>query len=279
MARLTRVYQKVFANQAANNGVFGSLQAGNPTMSNNIATLQSLPAFETGWDDAIESGDKLPPLEEFQGIQYGISYQQAYMLQEGIAEWEASTPYYKGSLAKEISGSSFKLYCSLTDNNVGNAVSDVDNWKLVMDSDNVYALDSTVVHLSGTETISGNKTFSGSNTFSGSVALNGTISGGNSVKETIDNWGMPNYSSATSFNSGTDYEAPSNGFAAFIGSNSDHHTTVVKINGNTILQYGNDAGYDGHSGIIPVKKGDIINISTSGSGSTVTNTFYPCIGG
>lgn len=139
MARLTRVYQKVFASNASNNGVFGSLQAGNPTTSNDVATLQSLSAFENGWDYAIEQGDKLPPLEEFQGIQYGISYQQAYILQEGIAEWEATTPYYKGSLAKTISGSSFKLYCSLTDNNVGNAVSDTDNWKLVMDSDAPYA--------------------------------------------------------------------------------------------------------------------------------------------
>lgn len=105
------------------------------------------------------------------------------------------------------------------------------------------------------------------------------VSASAGVRGGIDNWGMPNYSSATSFNSGTNYEAPSNGFAAFIGSNSDHHTVLVKINGNTVLEYGNNAGYDRHTGIIPVKKGDIINISTSGSGSTITNTFYPCIGG
>ena len=162
MPRLTRVHQKVFASNASNNGVFGSLQAGNPQTSNDVATLQSLAAFENGWDDAIEQGDKLPPLEEFQGIQYGISYQQAYMLQEGIAEWNASTPYYKGSLTKTISGTSFKLYCSLQDNNTGNIVTNTSYWKKVMDSDDLYALDSTVVHLSGTETISGNKTFTGS---------------------------------------------------------------------------------------------------------------------
>lgn len=139
MARLTRIHQKVFASNASNNGVFGSLQAGNPTTSNNVATLQSLSAFENGWDDAIEQGDKLPPLEEFQGLQYGISYQQAYMLQEGIAEWNANTPYYKGSLTKTISGTSFKLYCSLADNNTGNVVTNTTYWKLVMDSDLLYA--------------------------------------------------------------------------------------------------------------------------------------------
>lgn len=159
MARLTRIHQKVFASNASNNGVFGSLQAGNPTTSNDVATLQSLSAFENGWDDAAYSGDKLPPLEEFQGIQYGISYQQAYMLQEGIAEWEANTPYYKGSLAKTISGSSFKLYCSLADNNTGNIVTNTTYWKKVMDSDDTYAFDSSVVHKTGNETIAGTKTF------------------------------------------------------------------------------------------------------------------------
>ena len=159
MPRLTRVHQKVFASNASNNGVFGSLQAGNPQTSNDVATLQSLSAFENGWDDAIEQGDKLPPLEEFQGIQYGISYQQAYMLQEGIAEWNASTPYYKGSLVKTISGSSFKLYCSLADNNTNNVVTNTTYWKLVMDSDNLYAYDSDVVHTTGNEYIAGTKTF------------------------------------------------------------------------------------------------------------------------
>ena len=177
MARLTRVHQKVFASNASNNGVFGSLQAGNPTTSNDVATLQSLSAFENGWDDAIEQGDKLPPLEEFQGIQYGISYQQAYMLQEGIAEWNASTPYYKGSLAKTISGSSFKLYCSLVDNNTNKVVTNTTYWKKVMDSDDLYAYDSAVVHNTGNETIGGTKTFS--STISGSISGNaGTVTNG-----------------------------------------------------------------------------------------------------
>lgn len=177
MPRLTRVHQKVFASNASNNGVFGSLQAGNPQTSNDVATLQSLAAFENGWDDAIEQGDKLPPLEEFQGIQYGISYQQAYMLQEGIAEWDASTPYYKGSLTKTISGTSFKLYCSLQDNNTGNIVTNTSYWKKVMDSDDLYALDSAVVKLTGNQTIAGTKTFS--NTISGSINGNaGTVTNG-----------------------------------------------------------------------------------------------------
>lgn len=138
MARLTRKHQKLFAGSATNNGVFGSLQANNPQTSNDLATLQSLPAFEEGWDSAAFSADKLPPLEEFQGVQYGISYQQCYMLQEGIPEWEVGTEYNVGSVTKELTSTGFRLYSSLTDNNIGNALSNTTYWKLVMDSNDLY---------------------------------------------------------------------------------------------------------------------------------------------
>lgn len=138
MARLVRKHQKLFAGSATNNGVFGSLQANNPQTSNDLATLQSLPAFEEGWDSAAFSADKLPPLEEFQGVQYGISYQQCYMLQEGVPEWEVGTEYNVGSLTKEITSTGFRLYSSLTDNNIGNALSNTTYWKLVMDSNDLY---------------------------------------------------------------------------------------------------------------------------------------------
>lgn len=138
MAKLVRKTQKLFASSASNNGVFGSLQAGNPQTSNDPTVLQSLPAYLTGWDDAAFSSDKLPPLEEFQGIQYGISYQQCYMLQEGVPEWDTNTTYYKGSVAKLNTSAGFKLYASIIDNNAGNALSDTNSWKLVMDTDDLY---------------------------------------------------------------------------------------------------------------------------------------------
>ncbi|MBQ0113354.1 MAG: hypothetical protein KBT03_09515 [Bacteroidales bacterium] len=145
MARLTRVHQKLFAGQATNNGVFGSLQAGNPQTSTSVATLQSLPAFEQGWDSAAYSGEKLPPLEEFQGIQHAISYQQCYMLQEGVPEWDADTTYYKGGFVKTISGVNFKLFASLTDNNQGNVTTNTTHWKKIMDSEDLYVLNSEMI--------------------------------------------------------------------------------------------------------------------------------------
>lgn len=159
MPRLARKNIKVFAGNASNNGVFGSLQANNPTTSSDVEQLQSLPAWGDGWNSATQTSEKLPPLEEFQGIQYVTTYEQAYLMQEGIPEWSSSVTYYKGCIAKEVTSTGFKLYNSLTDNNTGNALSDTTNWALVMDSDGGYALDSTVVHKAGTETVTGEKSF------------------------------------------------------------------------------------------------------------------------
>ena len=161
MARLTRKNIKVFAGNATNNGVFGSLQAENPVTTNNVEQIQSLPAWNTGWNSATMTSEKLPPLEEFQGIQYVTTYQQAYIMQEGLPEWAASVTYYKGSLVKEVTADGFKIYNSLTDDNTNNLLSDTTNWAKVMDSSDLYAFDNAVVHLAGAETITGNKTFSG----------------------------------------------------------------------------------------------------------------------
>lgn len=160
MARLTRKNIKVFAGNATNNGVFGSLQANNPVTTNDVEQIQSLTAWGEGWDAATETSEDLPPLEEIQGVEYVTTYQQAYIMQEGIPEWAATVTYYKGCLAKEVTSTGFRIYNSLTDDNTGNLLSDTSNWKKVMDSDDLYAFDNTVVHKAGFETISGEKTFS-----------------------------------------------------------------------------------------------------------------------
>lgn len=180
MARLTRKNINVFAGSASNNGVFGSLQAGNATVSNDVETIQSLSeAWSGGWNYATMTGEKLPPLEEFQGVQYVTTYQQAYLMQEGMPEWSASVTYYKGSLTKKVTSTGFQIYNSLTDNNTNHQLSDTANWKLVMDSDNLYALDSAVVHIAGAETITGNKTFS-----NGYKSTNGLLYNDNITKGT-----------------------------------------------------------------------------------------------
>lgn len=159
MPRLARKNIKVFAGSATNNGVFGSLQANNPTITSDVEQIQSLTAWGEGWNAATETSEELPPLEEIQGVEYVTTYQQAYIMQEGVPEWAATVTYYKGSLTKEVTSTGFRIYNSLTDNNTGNLLSDTSNWKKVMDSDDLYAFDSAVVHNTGNESVAGVKDF------------------------------------------------------------------------------------------------------------------------
>jgi microcystin-dependent protein len=160
MVRLTRKNIKVFAGSSNNNGIFGSLQANNPVLTNDVEQIQSLAAWEDGWESATETSEELPPIEEMNSISYVTTYQQAYLMQEGMPEWSTNVTFYKGSLTKQVTSTGFRIYCSLTDNNLGNALSDTSNWKKVMDSDDLYAFDSAVVKLTGNQTIAGTKTFS-----------------------------------------------------------------------------------------------------------------------
>ncbi len=139
MPRITRKQQKVFAVDATNNGVFGSLQANDPVHSQDPDIIQSRTAYSNGWNDATYSAEKLPPLEEFQALQYLFSRQIAYLMQDGIPEWDTNTTYYKGALVKAIqSDGSFILYASLIDNNQGNLVTDTTKWVITNTSTNFH---------------------------------------------------------------------------------------------------------------------------------------------
>ena len=139
MPRITRKQQKVFAVNATNNGVFGSLQANDPVYSQDPDAIQGRTAYSNGWNDATYSAEKLPPLEEFQALQYLFSRQLAYLMQDGISEWDTNTTYYKGSLVKAIqSDGSFILYASLVDNNQGNLVTDTTKWTITNTSTNFH---------------------------------------------------------------------------------------------------------------------------------------------
>ncbi len=132
---LTRVHQKIFSENAANNGQFGSLQAGAKVETPNIETLQALAAYQEGWSDAVISGEELPSLEEFNGLHKIETEQLQYLLNKGIPEYATDAEYYIGDIQREVGGT--KLYKSITDNNIGNALSDVVNWQLLGDLANL----------------------------------------------------------------------------------------------------------------------------------------------
>jgi len=131
MANLTRKQQKVFAQDALNNGQFGSLQLGTKITTTDTDVIQALGAFLEGWNDAVVSGEELPALEEFQALHFLTTRQISYLLDKGIPEWEINSEYFIGDIQREVAGT--KLYRSITDNNIGNVLTDVVNWVLLVD--------------------------------------------------------------------------------------------------------------------------------------------------
>lgn len=135
MSKITRVFQKIFALSAANNGQFGSAKLGTKVTTLNVATLQGLGAYDTGWLDAVivdSAGQPtLPTLEETQSLNYINTYQLAYMFQEGVPEYDVSTTYYQNSIVK--SPGTYQLFGSKIDSNVGNATSNTSDWAFLLD--------------------------------------------------------------------------------------------------------------------------------------------------
>ena len=136
MAKLTRVTGKVFGATASTTntpveiGQFGSAKAGTYNATNDVATIQNLSAWSNGWIDAVTPTDQFPPLPEMTGVHKVLSYQNAYVLQEGVPEYDAGTTYYENSICKGVNNEgSLVLYKSLVDNNTGNALSDNNYWE------------------------------------------------------------------------------------------------------------------------------------------------------
>jgi microcystin-dependent protein len=137
MAKITRVTHKVFGGSGATSyfAKFGSLQAGTPVKSKDIATIQSLSAWDNGLQDAIYAANKAPLLEDLNALFLAHSTQVAYILQEGLPEWDAGTTYFENSKVKlplSLGGSvgAPQEFVSLQDNNVGHTppVGSSDAW-------------------------------------------------------------------------------------------------------------------------------------------------------
>jgi hypothetical protein len=134
MSRLSRYTQQIFGSGAGSNQIaeFGSLAAASPaTYSGTTITptiVQSLSNYLSGWFGAVIGGNS-PAIEDMNAICYLYAYQLAYVMQLGIAEWDAGTTYYVGSIAQDGTGN---IYASLTNSNTNNALSSTANWKLMV---------------------------------------------------------------------------------------------------------------------------------------------------
>lgn len=125
MPNLARKVAKIFGINSPNDrmAVVGSLRQGAPQYSKDPNTLQSLSNFEDGWP-GIAIGNSSPPLEDMNSVQYIASYQIAYLMQKGVAEWNSETTYYVGSLIN-FAGS---LLVSLQNDNLNHPVTDSAWW-------------------------------------------------------------------------------------------------------------------------------------------------------
>jgi hypothetical protein len=134
MARIENKNLKIFASDASNNGVFGSAADNTKILSNDVEVLQSKPAWEDGWEEAVIGTRKFPTLEEFQSCNYINTSFISYIIQEGIPEWNEDKTYYQNSIVKRTG--TYEIYGSKTDDNTGNALPDGvsdDEWEFLQD--------------------------------------------------------------------------------------------------------------------------------------------------
>lgn len=147
MPKIFRVHQKQFGSAGPNGdfGQFGSLKAGSKTFTKDPEVIQALSAFLNGWGSAVVGGYR-PALEDMNGLFLLAFRQVAYMLQEGIPEWDTATIYYTGSMVK-YSGI---LYVSLAEDNTGKIPSSNPlYWKRGIGGENGGVPTGTILNFSG----------------------------------------------------------------------------------------------------------------------------------
>lgn len=132
MSRIPVKLQKIFAGALTPTGNIaqaGSTVGGTPVYSADPATLQALAAWANGLQAQLinaPGGLSSPVLEELNGILLTLTYQLAYLKQQGIAEWDPTVTYYTGCWAISAAG---VPYISKTDGNTNNALTDPTNWQ------------------------------------------------------------------------------------------------------------------------------------------------------
>ena len=132
MAKLPRATQKIFSSSTqADVTAWGSINT-NPTTDPDL--LQGA-GYLTGITAGEVSGKALIPEKDLAGLFNVLSRQLAYIYEAGIPEYDAATTYYIGSVAREAATTN--IYTSATDDNQGNALTDIVNWTPAGDFNNL----------------------------------------------------------------------------------------------------------------------------------------------
>lgn len=127
MAKIVRKNQKVFAGSVpANNTVakFGSYKAASPEYSSDVETIQALDAWGEGFASAVVN-NYAPAMQDINALFYVATKQLAYIMQNGIPEYNTLTTYYIGSIVSDGVGG---VYVSVVDDNLNQALTDGSKW-------------------------------------------------------------------------------------------------------------------------------------------------------
>lgn len=153
---MKRVTAKVFAGNGDSSviGQFGSALIGTKVNTTDVETIQALPAYTIGWSSAVITNRNYPTLEEMNGVMKTMSYQTAYNMQKGVAEWDEKTTYYAGDICKAVGQG--VLYVSRADNNQGHAISDVSYWSEYSGAETSIPATNYIVAMQGEASYSGN---------------------------------------------------------------------------------------------------------------------------
>ncbi len=119
MTKIARKRQQIFGDGAGIDQIakFGSLAAGVPAFTTDPDTIQTLANFVEGWFSAVIGGNS-PAIEDMNAVCYLYAYQLAYIFQEGIPEYQASTQYYIGSVVQltDLTSGIPHVYVAIADN-------------------------------------------------------------------------------------------------------------------------------------------------------------------
>ncbi len=146
MSKLDRKDIKIFGNTAptADLRQFGSTREGIPVASTDPDVLQSLTNYEDAWNQGVVASLNIPPLEEFNTLQYLLSRELAYIQQVGIPEFSVTTTYFANkSIVRTPEDST--LYKSAVDDNLGNDIVGVADY----DAGTTYAEDDLAADTNG----------------------------------------------------------------------------------------------------------------------------------
>lgn len=148
MGKINRKTQLIFGGNANSSQItqFGTAK-GTPEYTNDVNAIQGIgttagtTTYLSGWANSLES-DLAPFMQDSNGLWYMITSQMAYLMQQGIPEYDAGSEYPTGALCKVINNGTVILYKALQDmlgDNIGHNpnVNDGVYWTIYSSDDNL----------------------------------------------------------------------------------------------------------------------------------------------